>query len=458
MHPPRRSYLLLLDIILLIVVMMYITLGTENVPLHGDEATTIWMSKDYETALIDGDFDELVYESPPRRTTEQHMRIITSNLSKVAMGVSWQSLGMTADDLNEQWVWGLDLQWNQENGHVPSEKLLYVTRLSSAWLLALSTIFMLTLSRLLAKQIFTNKWTIILAGWATVGVYTWFYPAILLNGRRAMFEGGLLFGVTLVSWLVVRILAKNHPRWHDYVLLGIGTGVALSTKHSAAFTIILLYSGLVWLDVTTHFRTQQSRQFVISQLMKISLAAGLGLLIFFTLNPLWWSNPFGMPSIVIEQRQLILDEQVTYFPEDKYAASFDRLTGLWEEMINPAPQYYEAAYWIEYDGVEEEIEIYQSSGWAGINNEFLSVMLRSVLFLSGMLFLVYRGFSGSTKQRQTVAFIGLWFGGILIITLFTVPLHWQRYYLPPLVPLTVIMGLGLGVIFQSLCKPRQIYR
>lgn len=132
----RTSYILLFDILLLICIMGYITLSVEDVSFHGDESTTIWMSGDYQTVVLAGDFDELAYAEPPRRTTEQYMRIITSNLSKIAMGVSWQGSGMEQSDLNEQWVWGLDLQQNQGNGSLLSENLLYVTRLLSAWLLA----------------------------------------------------------------------------------------------------------------------------------------------------------------------------------------------------------------------------------------------------------------------------------------------------------------------------------
>ena len=444
MSAPHANYILLLDILLLIGVMGYITLPVKDVPFHGDESTTIWMSGDYQTAVLAGEFDELAYADPPRHTTEQHMRIITSNLSKIAMGMSWQSSGMKQSDLNEQWVWSLDLSQNQVNGSLPSENLLYVTRLSSAWLLALSTIFILATSRLIARHLFTHKWAIIVTSWSTLGIYTFFYPAILLNGRRAMFEGGLLFGLALVSWVSVRLISKKERNWSAYILLGICTGFALSTKHSAAFTVILLYSSLLLTDIITYFHSTQSTEFAIKQLTKLSIATALALLIFLGLNPLWWSHPFGMPAIVIEQRQLILEEQVTYFPEDKYTSFPDRVIGLGEEILDPSTQYYEAIYWIDYSGVAEEIDGYHNSIWTGLRDCFWITVLRGGMLLSGLMFITYSGIKGNWLRRRLTIHLGIWLGGIVLITLITVPLHWQRYYLPILIPLSIMLGIGVG--------------
>ncbi len=446
-----KPYRLLLDIVFLLGIFAYIIIPIDDVPFHGDESTTIWMSEDYQTAL-DGDFSELAYAEPPRRTTEQHMRIITSNLSKIAMGISWQEAGMEESDLNEQWVWGADFGQNEANHSLPSPELLHVTRLSSALLLALSAVFILATTRLITRQFFVQPVTIFLSGWVGVIAYTFLYPAILLNGRRAMFEGGLLFGLALMAWASTRIIAQRKVRWLDYGVLGICTGLTLSTKHSAAFTVILLYSGLVIIAGLLAWRSSSKFLAMRDYLLKISLATLLALLIFFALNPLWWSNPLGMPAIVIEQRQMILDEQVTYFPTYKYTEPSARISGLVEEILNPTTQYYEADYWIDYAGVSAEIDAYQTSIWAGLGENPFGLIMRGILVLSGTAFLLYLGWRGTWPQRNLVILLVLWAGGLSFITLLTVPLHWQRYYLPVLVPHVIIMSIGAGAILEIVEK------
>lgn len=451
MSQTAKAYFLLLDVIFLLGIFAYITLPVDNVPFHGDESTTIWMSEDYQTAL-DGDFAELTYAAPPRRTTEQHMRIITSNLSKIAMGISWRQMGIEQNELNEQWIWGADFSQNEANNSIPSPKLLRVTRLSSAWLLALSTVFIVAITRRIAHQFFRNSKVIFVSSWLGAVAYTFLYPAILLNGRRAMFEGGLLFGLAIVAWASIRIIAQQNIQWFDYGILGICAGLGLSTKHSATFTVVLLFSGLVVVAIISAWQASSQISVLRQYLMKISLATVLALLIFFGLNPLWWSNPLDMPAIVIKQRQMILDEQVTYFPTYKYEEPSTRIAGLVEEIINPSTQYYETDYWIDYAGVSTEIDTYNSSLWAGLGENLLGLFLRGLLVFSGIILLIYQSWHGNWQHRKLILLIAIWAGGMSLITLITVPLHWQRYYLPVLVPHVILMGIGGGTILEFVEK------
>ena len=230
---PRR--ILLLDALLLILLAYYVLAGVKGVPFHGDESTTIWMSRDYATVILEGDLDAVTYQPPPRRTTEQHMRVITGNLAKIAMGMAWQSAGFDADDLNDQWVWGLDIEWNRTNGHMPDDHLLHVTRLSSAALLIVSIALMMATTRLVATQIYSHRLIAAAAGWLSAILYA-LNPAILMNGRRAMFEGAMLFSLALVGFVALRRINRRSSL-KGYVLIGAAAGIALSAKHSTALRL-----------------------------------------------------------------------------------------------------------------------------------------------------------------------------------------------------------------------------
>ncbi len=433
----RRRWLLF-DTMFLLLVMGYITLGTTDVPFHGDESTTIWMSRDFDTVILQGDFDAVAYEAPPRRTTNQHMRIITSNVSKLAMGLAWHSAGYSVDQINDQWVWhpDLDMTWNRVNGHMPTADLLSIMRLTSAWMTALGAVFILAAARLIARHVLNHPFAIAATGWGAIGLYA-VHPAILLNGRRAMFEGGLLLGLTMVAWIILAWVQKQRD-WQIVIVAGIATGIALSTKHSAAVTVVLFYFGL-GLTVVLYRRDWK-------QLLQMALATLVALLIFLLLNPLWWSQPLDMPSIVIDQRRLILDEQIASF--GGYENWSERLQGLWNESLHVAPQYYEAQYWTDFEGVQDVIADYESSIWSGWPDDIAVFTIRLALLGFGALLIIHTLRYGDVRGRRLVLTLALWAIGILTITLFTVPLGWQRYYLPIQPPLMILMGLGLGALVE----------
>lgn len=420
--------LLLLDAILIILAAAFVTLGAERVPFHGDESTIIWLSKDY-ALFRDGDFEEMYYEPPPRRTTEQHLRILNGTLTRLIDGVVWDGMGLEAEDVNEQWVWGQDYQFNLAEGHVPSERLLYAERLTSAWMTLLAGVFLIGAVRLVARYMWFSPWAVTLSGWLALTAYVT-HPAILLNGRRAMFEGAHLLGTAALGWLVVWMLVRNKRQWVHYGLLGVLTGIILTIKFSVTFTVALLFGGLV-LPVLL------DRRF--AELLKIGLATVLAVLVFFGLSPLWWSAPLDMPSIVVEERRDLLELQASLYGE--FDGPGDRLSTLFDEMVASEPQYFEVPEWdIVYPPVYEEIDSYE--GWSGLGDNILARMVRYLLLGGGVALLIY------TQQWQMALLLGLWLVGILAITLLTVPLGWQRYYLPVQVPLVILMGLGSGVIYE----------
>lgn len=448
----NRRYLLLLDVLLLILLMGYITLGTQDVPFHGDESTTIWMTRDFDTAVLKGDFDAIAYQAPPRRTTEQHMRIITSNVSKLVMGATWSSIGLTADDINDQWVWGLDMQWNQDNGHMPSNQLLYISRLTSAWMTAFSVVFVLLIGRILGSSILSNPFAIRMSGWGA-GVFYAIHPAILVNGRRAMFEGSLLLGLTLIVWETLILIKRPRPPY-SYLLYGLITGLVLSTKHNAAFTVVLLYAGLCTTAVWRVFKTRQLSQFR-SNIIGIACATCIGLIIFLALNPIWWSQPLKMPKIIIEERQAILDIQVDLF--GGYEHFSERIEGLGREIFRASPQYFEADYWKDYDGVSEEIDAYESNYLAGWSDDIVIFAARLLFAMFGISAIFRIARHGNAQSQHMMLIFVIWCLGILAITLWTVPLDWQRYYLQIQPPLTILMGLGVGMFVDLWLRDRSTY-
>lgn len=437
---------ILLDTVVVLLLGGYILLGTQEVPLHGDESTTIWMSKDFDTVVLNQDMQAIYYEPPPRRTTEQHLRVITMNFSKLGMGTAWFMTSFQAEDINEQWVWSpeLDISWQHENGHMPSDKLLFVTRLSSVLMTIISVALVLATARqMLSTFPPLNTLSITTGSWLAVGLYA-LNPAVLINGRRAMFEGGFLLGIALVGWVSVSII-RRYPyfRQRDYMLLGIVSGLALTTKHSAAFTVTILYISLLVLPLLNQPKMPQ----IMKQTTGIAAAALSALLLMFALTPIWWSAPLEMPNTVIKERREVLDLQVELF--GGYDTVSERLSGLWRESIAVPAQYYEADYWSDFAGVDAEIDAYENQNHAGMLNDQLPLweLLRGLLLGVGMIASILYWLT-LPKVRLVIGLIALWLVGIVVVTLITVPLGWQRYYLPLQIPLSLLMGLGSAALAQ----------
>ncbi|MBZ0321328.1 MAG: phospholipid carrier-dependent glycosyltransferase [Anaerolineae bacterium] len=434
----RPKWILLVDVLLLALLACYVLMGVKKVPFHGDESTIIWMSADYDTVVLRGDISAVAYTPPPRRTTEQHLRILNGTWTRWTMGIAWSAAGFHRADLNDQWVWGLDPEWNRDNGHLPSGRLLNVTRLSSALFLIFSMALVLRMTRLVASQVFTHPLIAASAGRLSAILYA-LNPVILMNGRRAMFEGAMLFTLALVGWMVLR-LVNRQDAFKSYLLLGGAAGIALIAKHSTVFTIAVLFLGLL---VVKWVKSDNKSKRVYQLIFKFGLAAITALIVFLALTPLWWSRHLmDMPGVVLDERQKLLDEQVILF--GGYNNLGERLEGLWEGTFGVEPQYYEADYWGDYAGVADEIDDYESSHLAGIKSPII-VGIRICLAIAG---LVAIGFGWRHGQKEMAFVLFIWAIGIIAVSLLTIPLDWQRYYLPIQTPLSLVMGLGGAMLLQ----------
>ncbi len=274
-------------------------------PFHGDESTQIYMSRDYAYQFLQGDLDLVRYHDPPISATEQQLRLLNGTLNKYLIGFAWHLGGFTVDQINQQWDWGADWNYNQSNNHAPSDALLQISRMPSALLLAAGVIVMFALGRMLGGR----------PAAYLASLYYALNPALLINGRRAMMEGSLTFFSLLTVLAAIWLLQKR--RWWTPILLGIAAGLALASKHTAAFTVIAvfgagaLYPIVEWLWRKLHPTPDPSpnsgrgaNSVQGSPLSPLAWVRGylrffilffvagvIALAVFYALNPAWWGDP-----------------------------------------------------------------------------------------------------------------------------------------------------------------------
>ena len=289
----------------ILLLALYVLGGVHLTPFHADESTTIWMSKDYHTIFYEGDLDRIRYQTDPAYPDEQHLRLLTGMLVRYTIGFSWTTAGFDLADINQQWDWGQGWEWNIVNGHAPTSDLLMAGRWPSALMLACSVALVFVIG-----QMAGNRPVAYLAS----GYYA-LNPAILLNGRRAMFEGGLLLFVLLAVVGALYLLKTQRWRWAG--VLGVAGGLALSAKYTALFPLIGVYGGLMAFGLWR----RDSR--TLQQVFMAGLLTGG---VVFLLQPIWWGNTIQRAGQVYEARSELLAQQTELY--GGYTDFTDQTAGL----------------------------------------------------------------------------------------------------------------------------------
>jgi hypothetical protein len=448
-HRGRSAALLLqktwlLDIFWLIGLAAYVLIGVAYVPFHGDESTLTYMSHDYYDLVQKRDIDPVLYRDHPRDPSDQKLRIINGTVGKMAMGFAWDMAGLTVKDLNQPWDWGAPWDWNLRDGHKPGDDLLRAARWSSALLLVLGVWALFGIVRLTEPHR--------IAAYAASALYVT-TSAVLLNGRRAMFEGSHL-GFALLAVLAATYLVKEqgHPAktrrklliWS--ALFGALSGVAVASKHTAVITIGVAYLAvitdpLIWPGTAT--LRQRIRSYNLRRLLRFALIPVLGMLVFLALNPAWWSNPLTMPDNVLVVRRNLLNGQAAAFGD--YQRTGEGVKQLVNNAFFAHTQYYEADRWQDY--IADEIAAYDGQWYAGRGGGLIGGAALIGLFAAGLVRLIPRW------REDTVWLALISLVGTALALLMTVPMNWQRYYLPLHAPVAVVAGIGLNFIIQKARRP-----
>jgi hypothetical protein len=444
----NNLYLRPSDLVWLLLLIIHILAGTPLTPFHADESTQIFMSRDYAYQFIQRDLSRIAYSDPPMRDTEQHLRLLNGTINKYLIGLAWNLGGFSLENINQQWDWGGDWDYNQQNGHAPSPELLLTARWPSSLFLAASVVVIFAIGEMLGGRL-----TAYIAS-----LYYALNPALLLNGHRAMMEGGLIFFMLLT--LLAGIWFLRRPAWWTAIFLGITSGLALASKHTAVFTVAAVFFACGIVFIFNHRGTENTEkkgkilETSIPAVSVRSLPMGLwfifllfsgimALITFYTLNPAWWGDPVARAGTVLELRQDLLNIQTNVF--GSYPTMIDALAGFARQTLIVLPQYYEIAGWESYIG--DQIARYEASPWRGVSvgGSLWGAALLAVMIGFGVWALLRR----RDIPFSTRWLIGIWALMIALSTLLLTPIEWQRYYLPVYPAVGLLAGLGVHQLVQK---------
>ncbi len=220
------------DLAFLAALIFYILAGIALTPPHGDEYMFMAMARD--TYYIGhGDWNKLLYSPPVEPDSEQFLRLINGTVNKTLIGLVWLLEGRSIDSLPGVYAWTMPFDWNQREGNVPSDDDLHTARWPSAILAALGVVPMFFIGWQLRMRSLAYPSALIYA----------LHPVILLNGRRAMLEGSLMFfSLATIAWLLALIVSEHSANANGFMsrlspvvrygILGVLAGLAVAAKQT----------------------------------------------------------------------------------------------------------------------------------------------------------------------------------------------------------------------------------
>ncbi|MFZ4825748.1 MAG: phospholipid carrier-dependent glycosyltransferase [Phototrophicaceae bacterium] len=411
---------------------LYVIVGYSLVPFHGDESMLIFMSRDYAYHFIEGDLTKIIYTPDQPREIEQDLRLLNGTITKYAIGWAWHQNDYALPDLNQPWYWGLDFQYNVENGFYPSLELLHLARLQSTLMLAGSVVIFFIIGRIG----FTRP-----VAYIATAFYT-FNPAVLVNGRRGMMEGAMLLGGLSVVALGVWMANRQPRRWNvwESLLLGGVAGFALACKHTN-----LVFVGAVFIGLGLQAIWQLIRKEAVGRykFATVCLAVGWMLLSFYALNPAWWHHPLPTAQHVLHLRSSLLAEQSAFY--GAYQHPLESLRGFYQQVFVPqTAMYFEDETFrrpLQADITAYEQSVYSGLRLPSVGLAMLGATLIGVLGMFGVVSLP------DINPTTRFIFIPLVIA-LVLMGLFAIPLAWQRYYLP-IMPISAYLAtLGLAWVVR----------
>lgn len=422
---------LIVDVLFVAALMLYALAGVPPTPFHGDEPMQIYMSEDYEVAILQGNAASLATHPPYSIDSDPQLRILNGSVHRYLVGLARQLAGIGSERLPPApgWDWGLTYDRNVETGHRPPDDVLLTGRWSSAVLLALCAPLMYSFGWLIGKR----------PGAYLAAALFLLNPIVLLNGRRAMQEGALLFfGLAVVltaAWIARKRAAQKPVSPLLWALLPLTGGLALASKHS---TLPFIAGALAWISLgeLTHFELRPFLKTAAVLIVSGLLIAGL----FIAVSPALWDDPLARLGDLLRTRTTLLDIQINAEPLAPTTLA-QRAEGVISQPFLAPTQFFEMAIWETFEPITAEIERYFASGLTGLPSGGLIGGLLTGLMLAGMMINLLPSLRPSPDWATAAGLFAWW--GITALSLLVNPLPWQRYSLPLIAPAVLFVTIGV---------------
>lgn len=299
-----QSHILIrrVEFILATVILFFVYLpGLGDIEFHPDESQWISASHIFES-YVRMEFNSEAWD-------QYYLNLHQPPVACYIIGIGRFIGGYRRPDLNPPWNFERGNKFNERMGAVPSDGLLWWSRLPMAILGILS--IMLGFS-ILRKS-------------STIAAYAWlglviFNPYFSLHLRRAMGESSLIFLTMLTLYLVTQALAlakengaNPNQKWNItlwLLLAGITSGLAGETKLNG---IAILGTNLVIAIILGFLLNEQFKEKITAAFWNGLSTSAMFLFAFLAINPFLWSAPFARSMQLFTDRVQGVSWQTTTY-------------------------------------------------------------------------------------------------------------------------------------------------
>lgn len=421
-----------LDILLLGALAAYVWLGVPLASFHGDEGMQLYATRDYFTAFVERNPQDLITNPPYTIDSRPYLRLINGSVQRYAAGLMLHLCGYTPADfhLEPGWNWGLTYEENVAASWLPATPILHIGRYTSAAFFVVSIIAFFYLAQHLGGRRLSYPTALLYA----------LNAALLLNGRRAMMEGSMLaFG--MITLLIAAHLITRPRAWYLWPLLTLVAALTLASKHSGAIFLTIAWA---WIFVARWPQSPRAAH-IAAHIARLATSGLLAIALFVALSPALWHQPPDRLRDLVQTRAELLAIQVSIDPLSPTSLT-QRATALITQPFIAPTMHYEMASWQDAQPIQAQIVAYDTSWLAGIPPHTTiggTLMLLAALGTWAAL--------RNVPVRTHGTLVGAWLA-FTALALMSNPLPWQRYYLP-LIPLyTLLVGYGIAYLLNTICR------
>ncbi len=405
----KESFFRILENLLVIGLLSFFYIkDLATVQFHIDESHWIGTSYMFE-AYFKGEFWSDAWRD------NQHT-VTNPPVPRYVIGVSRFMAGYRIPDLNRAWNYKRNVNFNKRMGAMPSENLLWWSRLP----MAILAVFSIWMGFLFIKKMGGRTAAYI---WLVIGIAS---PFFLLQTRRAMAEAPILFFVMLAAFLCYRALKNlddeaGEAYWKVYVYLML-SGLCIGLAAEAKMNGLSVLAGVVVATALVIWKKREALGKKIRAVAFLSVLVAFATAVsFFGSYPYLWPDLLGRSVHVFQNRI----EEMKYQSNNHASDAIETL----DERLTIIP-----------------MRIFNDYALFNFNGAFL---LNGILTIMGIAI--------------SLAQIRIWFktgkDGIAAVTILAVAatasipsfftlIDWDRYYLFPVFFSSMAIAIGLGWLLQ----------
>ncbi len=408
---------------------VYYFAGIPAIPFHPDESTQLFMSSDFRALFSNP--SSLFWQSSLEMDIRQHYRELDAPITRDLIGAGL--LISRYSPLPMDWNWSNTWLENIQAGALPDSTLLLIGRASVAWLFPFSLALMFFIGKKFKNNLFGLLSAALFASNAL----------ILLHTRRAMEESTLVFGVCLSLW---GILNNENKAW----LAAVGAAIAFNAKQSAIALVPVALLSICW----PYLHPASVKRILARVTVFLVIFSAITLL----LNPFLFSNPIQAAQAAILARQRFIGQQVetlqSVAPEQVLNTPGERILALIAQLYILPPSVEDVGNYAS-DIAPMKAAYFQQPG-TDLFRGFAWGSIFFALTLFGIFSSISRIIRHGLQSEKRYAFLLFAYLLQILVLILTIPIPYQRYWIP-LVPFTCVWILialfEISRVGKQLIKP-----